>query len=126
MGEWYLAFGWLTVFLGGWLYGRLAGLCTALVNSGPGLSGVLLYAISTMATFRRPAVHARLGVDELHAAGLARVLLPVQVGIRQVATSRWIALMDARPSIVVLTPIPSPYQVELFDAVAGRVQSGRG
>jgi hypothetical protein len=52
LGELYLSFGWPTVLLGGWMFGRLAGMCNQFLTLGAaGSSQVLMYAISAMAIF---------------------------------------------------------------------------
>jgi hypothetical protein len=51
VGEWYLSAGWLGVFLGGWLYGRLAGMYNSLLSGPPSLSRCLVYALGAMALF---------------------------------------------------------------------------
>ena len=51
IGEFYLSLGWFAVFLGGWLYGRLAGMVSLLLIRNVESANVLLYSLFTMALF---------------------------------------------------------------------------
>jgi len=51
LGEFYMSFGWPMVLLGGWMFGRLAGMCDQLLVDRSTSSGVLMFAISAMAIF---------------------------------------------------------------------------
>jgi len=51
VGELYLSWGLPTVFLGGCLYGRLAGMCNQLMTAGSSPTRLLMYAVGAMAIF---------------------------------------------------------------------------
>jgi hypothetical protein len=51
IGELYMAGGFLAIALGGWLYGRLAGMASQLLTQRTSLSALLVYAIVTMSLF---------------------------------------------------------------------------
>jgi oligosaccharide repeat unit polymerase len=51
IGEWYLSFGWATVMIGGWLYGRLASTVSRLLGNDTDSAQVVVYGIATMALF---------------------------------------------------------------------------
>jgi oligosaccharide repeat unit polymerase len=48
IGEFYLAFGWLAVLLGGWVYGKLANSVSVLLVHMQGSSAVLVYSLAVM------------------------------------------------------------------------------
>jgi hypothetical protein len=48
IGEWYLAFGWLAVVIGGWLHGRLAAWTSALRRDAAVGSNPIIYALAVM------------------------------------------------------------------------------
>lgn len=48
IGEFYLSWGWITVFLGGFLYGKLAGMISTLLTNLKGSSAILVYSLATM------------------------------------------------------------------------------
>lgn len=50
VGEWYLSFGWVGIFVGGWLYGRLAGMTSRLLLQ-PADASSLVYSLLAMALF---------------------------------------------------------------------------
>ena len=51
IGELYTAGGFVAIALGGWLYGRLAGMASQLLRQRTSLSALLVYAIVTMSLF---------------------------------------------------------------------------
>lgn len=51
IGEWYLSAGWVMVFFGGWLYGRLANLACLFIIVRPNSSGAIVYSVTLMALF---------------------------------------------------------------------------
>lgn len=51
MGELYMAFGFIGVFVGGWVYGRLAGMATPLATHASTFSAQIMYSIWMMALF---------------------------------------------------------------------------
>jgi hypothetical protein len=51
IGEFYMSWGWPMVLFGGWLFGRLAGMCNRFLTDAPGGAGVLMFALGAMAIF---------------------------------------------------------------------------
>lgn len=51
IGELFVSWGWVTVALGGWIYGRLAGGCMRFLSLAPNPPAILLYSMGAMAIF---------------------------------------------------------------------------
>jgi oligosaccharide repeat unit polymerase len=51
IGDWYITFGWTTVFLGGWLYGALARMISNLLVKDSGSGRAIVYSLFVMALF---------------------------------------------------------------------------
>lgn len=48
VGEWYLAFGWVSVLFGGWLHGRLAATANTLRETGYRSGNPIVFALAVM------------------------------------------------------------------------------
>jgi oligosaccharide repeat unit polymerase len=51
IGEWYYSFGWVGVFIGGLIYGRLAGLASLLLVKDAESAGAIVYSLLAMTLF---------------------------------------------------------------------------
>jgi hypothetical protein len=49
VGEFYFGFGWIGLFVGGWSYGRLGGVCNQLLTASTSPVRLLMYAVGAMA-----------------------------------------------------------------------------
>ena len=129
VGELYASHGFLALLIGGFVFGRLAGMLNNLLTQAIGPSRSLIYGLSLMALFaslrsidgilRLVVRRVRLGGDR-QADETQKSISAPKAEIPKIRLGRSSKPELRSMKIAVLTCFPSPYQLQLFDSISGR------